>query len=247
MIGWLTKRLSPAKGENSRWQQLAEALQETWDNQFSSLFEDTAKLISIWTSTPDGQRRKLAEYGERYEKDLDEKHLPVMLGMRKIEMLQKETALPAELMVLRMLGSNTENPIKPLYALTAAGYEQGKFHTSDEIADMAGLTEPPLLTSRVVIVVNIGDLQNPLTQAQITRLVDGFNYLKPLHIVYQGILYVIGFSVFVNAGSENSMTMRKSIVMRYSRNLALDGSWKLGSGNKIAERRISADVVISKI
>lgn len=253
MINWLKNRLTPAKIDAPRWAELAEALEETWDNLFSVPFDQAANLRSIYTSDEQGQRRKLAEYGNRYEKYLSTEYLPIMLAMRKLEMLQKDTAVPLEMMLIRSLGSAAENPIKPLYALSGDTYGT-KFYTLDEL-DQLGIkvaydtvqlavdgtwkvTTPatqklgkslPYLTSRVAVVVDVSDTT---TAINTTQLIEDFKFIKPLHIVFNGIYYQMYLTSQVSIRTDYSLLMQKEIVQHVSR-LPVDGLWKLDGSKKV--------------
>ena len=251
MMNWLKNRLSPNKNKSERWLELSEALEQTWEDQFSVPFDAVATLRSIYTADEAGQRRKLAEYGKRYEKYLDTNYLGVTLAMRKLEMLQKDTALPSELMVLRVLGSAALNPIRPLYALSEQTYGS-HFYTEEQLTQMGiaieygpvtvrqvdgtwKLKTPaeitlgrslPYLTSRVALVVDLSELEYPPNTEQ---LIEDFNYIKPLHIVLNGIMYQMFMQMSVQTRHYYSMFFEKKLTQYYPGNLLLNGSWKLGT------------------
>lgn len=257
MINWLKNRLSPSKAKSDRWVELSEALEQTWDDLFTIPFGSAASLRSIYTADEAGQRRKLAEYGKRYEKYIDAEYLATTLAMRKLEMLQKDTALPTELMVLRTLGSAAVNPIKPLYALSEEVYGSN-FYTAEQLAELGiaieygpttirqvdgtwKVKDPaeiqlgrslPFLTSRVAIVVELLDLQHAFDAV---RLKSDFSYLKPLHIVLDKIMYQASLNLSVTVRSEYGLAMSKSIDQHVT-TLPLDGIWKLNGTKKITSR-----------
>jgi|GEM_PF-2466334 len=254
MLNWLTKRLSPVKKDSSRWVDLSKSLEETWETHFNPGCDTLAGLKSIYTSSEEGQRKKLAEYGERYEKNLAAKHLPVALAMRKLEMLQKDTAFPSEMMIIRSLGSTAENPVKPLYALSSEPYG-AHFYTDEQLAEMGitadysnaeyqavkqvdgtwKLTDPasvqlgralPFLTSRVGVCVDLSELVVP---PDVLQIKEDFAYLKPLHIVLDRLIFVINMQIDIRVQHSYYLFMEKSFTQYISRNKRLDGCWKLGS------------------
>lgn len=265
MINWLKNRLSPNKNKSERWVELSEALEQTWEEQFTVPFDAVATLRSIYTADEAGQRRKLAEYGKRYEKYLDPQNIAVTLAMRKTEMLQKDTALPSELMVLRVLGSKAINPIKPLYALSEDNYGQS-FYTLEQLTEMGvsveygptvapqldgtwKLTDPanitlglsaPFLTSRVAMVVDLSDLKYDM---DISQVKEDFSTLKPLHIVFHGIMYQMYLDFAVQPRQAFSLSMEKN--MSQHLRLRLDGVWKLDGAKKI-KSFIDGSVAVSK-
>lgn len=266
MLNWLKKRLSPVKAATTRWVELAETLEETWDNQFTALADPVAALRSIYTADEDGQRRLLAEYGDRYERQLGTEHLAVVLGMKKLEIMQKDTALPLEMMVVRTLGSTVENPVQPLYALSEEQYG-AHFYTADQLADMAvslGYVDPlsvlkldgtwqvtdnipyaisrlskglPYLTSRIAVIADLFSFTSP-PDTQLIK--DNCRYMKPLHIVMNGVIYIGRMTIsFANEDINPaynrhgiihaySMQMVKSLTQHYPGNLLVDGSWRMG-------------------
>jgi len=254
MLNWLTKRLSPVKKDSSRWVDLSKSLEETWETHFNPGCDALAGLKSIYTSSEEGQRKKLAEYGERYEKNLAAKHLPVALAMRKLEMLQKDTAFPSEMMIIRSLGSTAENPVKPLYALSSEPYGT-YFYTDEQLAEIGvtadysnieyqavrqvdgtwKLTVPasvqlgralPFLTSRVGVCVDLSELVVP---PDVLQIKEDFAYLKPLHIVLDRLIFVINMQIDIRVQHSYYLFMEKSLTQYVSRNKRIDGSWKLGS------------------
>lgn len=265
MINWLKNRLSPNKNKSERWLELSEALEQTWEDQFSVPFDAVATLRSIYTADEAGQRRKLAEYGKRYEKYLDPQNLAVTLALRKMEMLQKDTALPTELLILRVLGSKAINPIKPLYALSEDNYGQS-FYTLEQLAEMGisveygpiiapqidgtwKLTDPtniklgsniPFLTSRVAMVIDLSDLKYDMNMLQVK---DDFNILKPLHVVFQGIMYQMYLDFAVQPRQVFNLSMEKN--MSQHMRLRLDGVWKLDGFKKI-KSFIDGNISVSK-
>lgn len=251
MMDWLKKRLSPVKADAQRWTELSEVLQTTWDEMFSKVFADVANLRSIYTSSEAGQRKKLADYGLRYERNIDADHIPVMLAMRKLELLRKETELPTKLMVLRSIGSSGEGILQPLYALSDAPYGS-RFYTEKELADLgytiARVKDPgrqvdgtwqvadptlvklakgaPYLTSRVTMEIDMAQLEVP---PFLEQLHEDFSFIKPLRIVLDGIRYRISLEMSAKPRQTAALGMEKYLGLPTSLNLKVNGTWKIGT------------------
>jgi hypothetical protein len=250
MLNWLIKRLSPVKRDTPRWCDLAASLEEFWDEQFTPSFENTANLRSIYTADEAGQLRKISEFGTYYEQDMPAENRPVYFGMRKLEMLQKDTDAPVRMMMQRMGLSDVE--WLPLYALSDDLYG-ARFYTEKDLVTL-GITSPgqdspdvrrldgswkvgtvtPIvlkragsyLTSRARLGVNLTDFTNtsiiPLLKERIRRI-------KPLHIVFDGMRYWIYFDITVKASTSYSLYLLKSFNQTYPGNTRVDGSWKIGT------------------
>lgn len=182
---YLVKRLRPSHGKQSRWVELARALQEYWQYLFNIHFDELASTRSIYTATKAGQLRKIEEYGWYYEQDMPDSSRPVFLGMRRLEMLQKETDVPmmASIQRLGVTGCWWE----PLLAVDSEAYGTRFIHSIDrekEYFDPDSL----YLTSRGALMINpykVNDLSLlPKTEQIISEV-------KPLHIIYDKTVAIL--------------------------------------------------------
>lgn len=197
MLNWLRNRLSPVKRDTPRWKELAEALETLWQDAFDPAFNKLANLRSIYTADKAGQLRKIEEYGGYYEQDMPEQSMPIYLSMRKLEMLQKETDIPIQSTINR-LGIFGVQWI-PLFALVADGEYGTKFYDgiTEAVPDGSYLTSRGKLLVDQVFVTDIAIM--PKLEQQVTELL-------PLHIVFDGVLFVAAISgdVFIAASLQSS-------------------------------------------
>lgn len=258
MLNWLKNRLSPAKAKTPRWQDLAGALELFWDELFTkgeNGFDANANLRSIYTADEAGKRRKLAEYGERYEKNLELANLEIALALRKTEILEKDTSFPSEMLIVRSLGSRATNPITPLYALPDENYGS-RFYTLEQLAkngvtlDYASevivprldgsfsIADPsemllgsslPFLTSRVAFVIELTDLAKAFDNSVYQQIKADFKYIKPLHIVFQYFIFKINLLIQIYTSHFYSLFMEKSLTMYSNPDAVRCDGWVMGT------------------
>jgi hypothetical protein len=181
MVNWLKKRLSPVKRDTAMWQELAEGIQEYWDTLFLSELVKAQNLRSVYSADGDGRRLIVAELGGYVEQDLLQENMPITVGVRKLEMHQKET----DLLIRRTLQAAAVSGVQwlPLYALESDGAYGTKFY--DGVIDL--IPSGAYMTSRGKILIEQTLLNDP---DKIEKLESQVVKLKPLHIVYDGILFV---------------------------------------------------------
>lgn len=179
MTNWLVNRLRPAHAKQTRWVELAEALQEFWAELFDLQFDVLANMRSVYTADESSQLRKTEEYGWYYEQDMPAINRPIFFGMRKLEMLQKETDVPMMASIKRL--GITGCWWEPLYAVASEVYGTRFLHSIDIRA--AALDQSDLyLTSRGVLMV---DYRMVNDEALLPKLEEIVRSVKPLHIIFE--------------------------------------------------------------
>lgn len=242
MIDWLKKRLSPVKIKTDRWAQLAEAIQEFWEDSFDPELEKVANLRSIYTAGEDGQKRIVSELGRYYEYDLPDKNIPISVALRKLELLQKDTKVPL-VASLKRLGIDSEwmpmyarrgeaygtafymdHEIDPAWTTNTILHLDGSWHVSESSPEK--LLDGVLLTSRGKLLINLASLSNT---SLIDTARDRVRKIKPLHIVFDGFYYQLWFDLDVYTRIDASLYLTKTIEQQYPWcNSRLDGSWQIG-------------------
>ena len=193
---WLIKRLSPKRSENPRWVQMAEAIQEFWDENFEPSIEQYENLRSIFTADEEGIDQRLSELGSKFEVALP--ILPtskaVAYAMRGYEIHRKDRRISIEQILQRDFKGAVVRWL-PLYAVIGESY--GTRFLTDIEASEAGFTDSELyLTNRGKTLVNApaahdsGYSNSDIQDAVDRKLVE----IKPLHIVYEGVQFI---SIFI--------------------------------------------------
>lgn len=245
MLDWLKKRLSPVKRDTPRWQQFAEAVQSFWGEEFDPEIDRARRMRSIYTADEDDARRIVRDLGWYYENDLDESSRILSVAQRKVELLQKDTAIPI-LNSIRRACPGIEIEWKPLYARMGQIYGT-EFFLDHELHETwsvdgavklldgswaisadapVGLPEGVWMTSRAALHANLASLEDPswLDRAKVRA-----NQIRPLHIVFDGFLFYAMIIVRVPISVTPWLHLVKQIPVPYPWcNHSLDGSWKMG-------------------
>lgn len=177
LIDWLKRRLSPTKRDTPKWTELAESLQEYWEN-FDTAFDLAAALRSIYEANTDGQKMILREMGSYYEDMMPDSNLPISVALRKLELSQKETDVPLR-WTLRRLGLKAE--WIPLYMLPNSVVYGEAFYTKDEIENQE-YPDNCLLTSRGLLQIDISSEAVPEDTLELA--IRRCQNILPLHIVF---------------------------------------------------------------
>lgn len=194
MINWLKKRLTARKGREPRHVQLAEAIETLWQEEYDPSVADLSNLRSVYTADEAGQKRILHELGGYVEREIQAENLPIMVGMRKLELRLKDTALPME-NALRRLGFSVS--WEPLYARYDE-YETGPYYTKRTLPLKLDGTwkvtaNNPKLLFEGVFMTSRGKLQvyslGEVTPEMQELLGDLVRKVKPLHIVWDGHIW----------------------------------------------------------
>jgi hypothetical protein len=94
MEDWLKSRLSPVKSENRRWIELAETIQQLWEEDYDPYLARQIGLRSIFTASDEDKRYILSELGKYYDIDIDPNSIPIAVIQRRIELFQKDSLVP---------------------------------------------------------------------------------------------------------------------------------------------------------
>ncbi len=242
MIDWLKKRLSGSQKESDRYVELAEAIQELWEDHFDSELEKIINLRSIYAADIEGQKEIVSELGGYYEYDLPDKNIPISINLRKLELLQKDTRIPL-VESLKRVGVDSE--WMPLYARRGEIYGTA-FYMAHEVdpswisntvlrldgswqvkeSDPEELLDGIYLTSRGKLRVNWASFSD----ASLDNIIKcRAQEMKPLHIVLESSWLQLWIDLNSYTFIRFSLSMIKSIEQVYPWcNSRIDGSWQIG-------------------
>jgi hypothetical protein len=179
LTNWLKKRLTPVKGETTRWAELAEALEEYFTTYLDPYFNGLVKARSIYTAESDDQLKIIAELGGYFEDDMPSENRPVLVAQRKMDLMQKETDVPLKSVLARLgIGVTWE----PLYMLPHASYGN-VFYTEYQLSTLGVSADQCLLTSRGCLAIDIS--QAPVSDDAANVAIRRCQDILPLHIVFQ--------------------------------------------------------------
>lgn len=190
MSDWLKIRLSPTKDKTDRWTGLASAIQQYWEENFDPIHIDLINLRSIYTMSQPDLALKMREKGDYFSPDWPSEYdQPLAVAWREGEMLRKST----EYIITSTFRRNFKNmgvKWKSLYALKTSTYGES-FVTDDSPIPAETLNSDYWLTSRGRVAVDLDSMySNGYSMVTfspiVTRIV---KKLKPLHIVYDGIIF----------------------------------------------------------
>ena len=94
MENWLKSRLSPVKSETRRWIELAETIQQLWEENYDPYLARQIGLRSIFTASDEDKRYILSELGKYYDIDIDPNSIPIAVIQRRMELFQKDSLVP---------------------------------------------------------------------------------------------------------------------------------------------------------
>ena len=234
MDNWLKNRLSPVKIETPSWQQLAESIEQYWEENFDPAFEHTANLKSVYTADEEGIQKIIHELGSYYEDDLATDNIPLSVAQRKYELCLKGATDPLNY-TLKRLGIDAY--WAQLYARTEDDYGD-EFYLDWEMDP----EKNHFLTSRGKVCVNLATIQTEFA-AKIDVLRRRINHVKPLHIFFQGFHYFLALFINIPVRAMSSMEMQKHAwVSGWPWNaLRLDGTWVLDGSEVLEQRRVRTE------
>ena len=216
MIDWLKKRLQTAKRNVQRWIDLAEALQEYWEDEFDSEAERLFNMRSIYTASYADLNRIMDGLGDYFSPYIGaEENKPIQIAWRRIELQAKETESLLQ-MALRRKFLGLDISWIPLYHQKTADYgtafvrlsdiaagsesdhfltSRGKIRIMTDTMDKAVSVEYPLLTDSDGAYLQdidgnylISAMVKPVLSYEefIDVLEDALEHLLPTHIYYMG-------------------------------------------------------------
>lgn len=250
MENWLRDRLSPVKSETNRWVELAEAIQQLWEENFDSYLSRQVGFRSIFTAVDKDKQRILSELGKYYDIDIQDNNIPIAVVQRRVELFQKDSLVPLTASFRRAC-PGIDIRWKPEYARHGTPY--GSLFYTEQMLKTIGKTSwltipvnrldgtwkigfiPPLagrklidavfLTSRGQIWVDENSITNPsLTEERIRNRIELF---KPLHIVLDGIIWDCCLR-FPSLGTVLTAAVNSYRKLHIFGGLWVNGGWRIG-------------------
>ena len=185
MIDWLKKRLSPVKRDTPRWMQLAEAMQEFWEENFDPDLDRMKRAKSIYTADPVDLQREIGELGDFFQALPKAEDLAIAVAWRKLELLFKDTEfIITSTFSRKFLGLDVV--WMPLWAKKTDAYGDA-FYPEDEVPDFSDY----YLTSRGRLKADIDEMTaRGISIDDFVAHVDArMDTIKPLHIIYEKVVY----------------------------------------------------------
>ncbi len=230
---WLQNRLSPVKKDTDRWLELARVIETFWQENFDATADRLDGFKSVFTASRADQLAILSELGKYYDIDLPDDNIPLAVIQRRMELFQKDTLVPLTESLKRACpGIYTK--WRPLYAISKRPYGDS-FYTQKDLERYGWWPNVVthtldgswnIITPNTVLVVS-GDQQLYMTSRG-KHYVDETNIdepenlestirdrillTKPLHIVFEGIIWGYGFYIFID-----EIGLHETSVIRASR------------------------------
>lgn len=253
--GWLQSRLSPVKRDTDRWQQLAEAIERYYAENFDDLSGRLDSLKSIFTAGKADQLAILYELGKYYDIDLPDDNLPLAVIQRRMELFQKDTLVPLT-ESLRRSCQGVSFEWLPLWSLSQASYGS-KFYTERDLRRLLWWPIPPathyldgswnVVNPTNVFLGNNKDEQLPLlyltsrgmlfvdeSTTNIPDMVEGtlrdrVEMVLPLHIVLHGLIWAVMVAIEGEIGgtATDQRIVSWDVLPVFTCRLKVDGSWIL--------------------
>ena len=228
MIDWLKKRLSPVKKDSPRWAELAESIQEFWAENFDPNYDVLAGLRSIYTADIANQRFLVAEMGNYFEDEMPDGNIPACVSMRQMELQQKETDVP---LVRAMMRLGVVAEWKPLYAPVSELYGSGGYFLADDLSPYGEY----FLISRGRLAIDMADTK---TFAKISLVRRRVRSVKPLHIVFDGLIYNLRQDVYAGIALRNGkhyrIGLRINVPDVFAVSLFVGGAMRIGRRRRIS-------------
>lgn len=206
MSNWLADRLSPAKLKEPRWVELSTILEHIWEEFFDPDMSRVERLRSSYTADKADLAQKIREMGDYFSFDMPrQENLPISLGWRRLELEYKDM----ELIITSIFRRHFNNlPVHwlPLYASLESPYGS-QFKIAPEFAPVTKNIPPDgmFLTSRGMLGADYGYLMTMgLSKAFfLERALPLIRRAKPLHIVFDGMLWFISFDLPFDVEADN--------------------------------------------
>lgn len=209
---WLTDRLSPPKAREARWIELSTVLEHIWEEFFDPDMSRLERLRSPYSADDSDLIKKLREMGDYFSFDMPKlENRAISIAWRKLELEYKDM----ELIVISIFRRHYNNlPVHwlPLYAPLDAPYGSG-FEIAP-IFDAPAKNVPPegmFLTSRGMLGADYGALMTMGLSKNdfLSRALPLIRRAKPLHIVFDGMLWFIRFDMAFEAVLTNGKSWQE--------------------------------------
>lgn len=198
MANWLYNRLTPAKLKEARWVELSAVLECIWEEFFDPDMARFERLRSTYTADDADLIKKIREMGDYFSFDMPrEENRPISLGWRRLELEYKDMELIVS-SIFRRHYNNLPVHWLPLYAPIDVPYG-ARFEVASEfeISTKNIAPEGMFLTSRGLLGADYGYLMTMgFTKSSfLERAMPLIRRAKPLHIVFEGMLWFIRFDL----------------------------------------------------
>ena len=198
MIKWLLRRLTPAKGNEARWAELATVTEQVWEAFFDPRLSRLERMRSSYLADDQDLVRKIRQMGDYFSFELpNEADRPIALAWRRLELEYKDTELILQSVFRRHFGNLAvtwfpifaplDEPYGTVFQAAGGPWPETKNYPPDGM----------FLTSRGVLGIDLSCIfglrlskRGFLDEAEPLLL-----RTKPLHIVYDGPLWYIRFDL----------------------------------------------------
>lgn len=202
-MDWLYKRLTPSKRKVARWTELATAVETIWEEYFDPELSRLQRLQSAYEMDEADLNKKMREMGDSFTCDTPLViNKPLSLAWRRLELQSKDTE---DIISSIFLRNFAHLPVTWFPIFAPIDQEYGSyFETYGGLSEDADKNVPPdgmWLTSRGVL--GIGKLemyQEGMVKSDLrTQAISLVESAKPLHIVFDGLLWYINFDLSFSA------------------------------------------------
>ncbi len=205
MIDWLVKRLSDAQKQSPRYVELAQALQAYWEENWDGDFQTLLDMRSIYTASDSDLKKMIAELGDRFRIELptEQKDKPLALAWRRNEIQRKDTEFILTSSFRRHF-RNLNAAWVPLCANKLLPYG-AEFVPLNELSESEA--QNYFLTSRGYVMVDMAHMHAMGIQKIefVTQADTIVRNIKPLHIVYEGVISYYKFPIAVPLFGSDSL------------------------------------------
>ena len=185
--GWLINRLTPARQNEARWVELAEALEKFWEENFYKTHrQELTDILSYYTSSKDDLLQLMTDMAAFFEGQMSQEDIALGLTWSHNELQLKEYADILASTLRRKLGG-AETEWVPMFAEKSKTYGTS-FKTQAEVEGAGGSLGDWFMTSRGKIKVTSSTMRPYEIDALVDVINESVNRIKPLHIFFMGII-----------------------------------------------------------
>lgn len=198
MQHWLSKRLTPSKSKETRWDSFASALETLWEDNFDPHYSRLERLRSSYLADDADLAKKVREMGDYFASDMPLiQDRPIAVAWRRLELEYKDLELIVTSVFRRHFG-NLPTTWFPMFAPLDEEYGMTFVAAEGPWPELKNIPPEGLwLTSRGMLGTDYGHLLKlGYTKAAfLEKAVPLLLRTKPLHIVYDGPLFYIRFDI----------------------------------------------------
>lgn len=196
---WLVRRLSPYKKDNARWVALATALQSFWEDNFDPEYSRLLDMRSIYTASEEDLAARIRDLGDYFTPDYPTEYdQPLTVAWRESELQRKGTEFILT-STFRRNFSGLSVEWLPLWAPKDTAYGTSFISRLSPTLN----AETHFLTSRGKVFVDlVGFWQNGAWEkSEFSDMAKALvRKIKPLHIVFDGVLFCLLVDIDLEAG-----------------------------------------------